>query len=140
MKGDPLGNIVCLKGYLCLTEYCDIQRECSIYRKVTRMSNNRRQFYNYGRHRGHDHIIDGKMLLSDARQLFLTSLKSGFICPECGTKMLLGGNSAQAVTIDHILSRKKGGKNNRENLRVCCSECNQEKSKREDQLSQIKTI
>lgn len=48
--------------------------------------------------------------------------RDGFHCAYCG-KIL----SSMEIQYDHITPRSKGGKNNYENLHVCCPLCNSRK-------------
>jgi predicted GIY-YIG superfamily endonuclease len=55
-------------------------------------------------------------------------------CYYCGKTM-----THEEMTIDHLIHKCKGGKNNYNNLRLCCYDCNQEKSDMtEEEFSEFK--
>lgn len=52
---------------------------------------------------------------------YQTFKRSGERCVACGEQCLT------ELTIDHIVPLSRGGGNNKENLQILCSKCNQEK-------------
>lgn len=128
VTGEPHPNINCLLLYACIEGNCEFLGTCAIYQKVSKMARNRHRYYNYGIKSGRHHEWDGRLVLNDIRIIYLKSLRDGFHCPDCKELMVLGGNLPNSATVDHIVSRSQGGKNNKENLRICCAYCNTLKS------------
>lgn len=84
--------------------------------KVIRLTKYVRMFHNYG-------------IAKCTRKNLL--LRDNHECQYCGTKV----SSAEA-TLDHIVPKSKGGKNDFLNLVVCCQKCNHKKGNK--LLSQTK--
>lgn len=49
-------------------------------------------------------------------------LRDSFICQYCGKKL-----KESEITLDHIIPRSRGGRNNWQNLATACPECNSKK-------------
>lgn len=96
------------------------------------IAQNKRKFYNYGKKK--NIRVNGRLMMDDIRELYIIALRRGFRCPDCGGSMILGDMKPNSATVDHIISRANGGRNDLENLRICCSDCNQKKSQREDPI------
>jgi 5-methylcytosine-specific restriction endonuclease McrA len=119
----------CALNFLCLDAICNFSGKCTIYQKVHMIAQNKRKFYNYGKKRNLQE--NGRLKMSDVKILYFTALREGFRCPDCGEAMILGDMKPRSASIDHIINRANGGRNNFENLRICCSDCNQKKSRSE---------
>jgi predicted RNA-binding Zn-ribbon protein involved in translation (DUF1610 family) len=52
--------------------------------------------------RKNQHEVHGTITAETICELYYRSLKAGFTCPNCGRKMVLGGDNPRAATIDHI--------------------------------------
>jgi 5-methylcytosine-specific restriction endonuclease McrA len=124
-------NPACAWNFSCLETPCEFFDQCSISQKVLLIADNRRKTFNYRNKRNHS--LNGHTYMEDVAVLYLLALRSGFRCPDCGEMMILGGIEPKSASVDHIINRAKGGRNNFENLRLCCSDCNQRKSRRENQ-------
>lgn len=60
--------------------------------------------------------------------------KFGDVCEPCGMKMLFDPKSrglSKYATLDHILARALGGRDELENITVICKSCNNRKSAEE---------
>jgi hypothetical protein len=121
----------CSKNFSCLETHCEFSDVCPVLQKVLLIANNKRKCYNYRNKR--NRWINGGTHAGDIVNLYLLALQNGFRCPDCGEIMILGGGmDPRSASVDHIINRANGGRNDFENLRLCCSDCNQIKSKREN--------
>ncbi len=48
-------------------------------------------------------------------------------CTICNCKLSIDGNTKNGVQFDHVIPLNKGGKNNKENIRVICQTCNKKR-------------
>jgi 5-methylcytosine-specific restriction endonuclease McrA len=126
---NPIERPACARNFSCLETLCEFSGGCSIFQKVQLIASNKRKCYNYRNKRNHS--INGRLYAEDVVRLYLLALQNGFRCPDCGEIMILGGMNPESASVDHIINRARGGRNDFENLRLCCSDCNQIKSKRE---------
>jgi len=65
------------------------------------------------------------------------NILQGFRCPVCGVTMEINeGQTAiesNIYSIDHIKAMSKGGKNEIDNMTICCRKCNLEKANTSEQ-------
>jgi 5-methylcytosine-specific restriction endonuclease McrA len=130
----------CLLDFKCSDKDCEFQEGCLILKRIIKICRNKYNQYNYGINHNHSHVKHGRASMFSLKRAYFNSLKSGFICPDCGKPMVFGGNEPDSATIDHIISRGKGGKNNAENLRLCCRDCNWERERQEHLLIKKKNL
>jgi 5-methylcytosine-specific restriction endonuclease McrA len=105
---------------------------CVIFRKVKRIASLKKWKHNHQIVKKNYNPESVKAKPNVIRRVYFKALNSGFICPDCGMKMVLGGNQYNSSSIDHILSRGMGGGNEESNLRIICMRCNRLKSKNEN--------
>ena len=55
---------------------------------------------------------------------FIKSIENGFKCAYCAEKMDLEYETELSYTFDHVLSRKRGGKDDPSNIEIVCRNCN----------------
>jgi 5-methylcytosine-specific restriction endonuclease McrA len=68
---------------------------------------------------------NGYIKFSEIIDLSRLYLKTGFRCHYCGAKMCIADDAAyNNCSIEHRISLVAGGKNEVENLLLCCQACN----------------
>jgi 5-methylcytosine-specific restriction endonuclease McrA len=50
--------------------------------------------------------------------------RDGPLCCWCGFKVIIGGDTTDRATIEHVIPRSRGGKNDLCNLKLACEWCN----------------
>lgn len=65
--------------------------------------------------------------------------RDGLICCYCGRELVRTiKNRANQATIDHVIPKTQGGRNQLDNLVLCCYACNQEKGGKTDFLTMFR--
>jgi hypothetical protein len=66
-------------------------------------------------------------------------LINGFRCPVCGVTMTINNGQTEiessVYSIEHIIPMSKGGKNNIENIILCCRKCNHDNNEKNGGLT-----
>jgi hypothetical protein len=63
--------------------------------------------------------------ISPKSKLHILIARDGRNCPDCGVEMTFQRDNAPTMaTVDHVIPKSRGGKNNLKNLRATCMKCN----------------
>lgn len=137
-------EIACDYNYKCLyqgcinkkyTVVCPHLKNCDIFKRIQKIVSSHKGHSSCKKNKnGWDHKNTSKR---DLREIFAESMREGFICPYCKSKMTFGIGYTNQVSIDHIVARALGGDNSKKNLVLCCKSCNRDKSRIEMKVYQI---
>lgn len=104
---------------------CLYFNRCWINQRVQIFAANRYSTFNYRARQKGIFRTTGDITRLEICELVRESLQNGFSCTYCNCQMFLDRNiNDKAITLDHKISLKNGGRNEKSNLVVCCKQCN----------------